>query len=443
MENMDIVMGIERETHRVTIDGAISGSPQTAALRPPHFTKDFAESQLEIVTKPHARITDLLLELETFTERARAAVLPEVLWPFSMPPRLPPDSGIPIAELGPGKAAREAMGYRSGLALRYGKPRQMICGVHLNVSIGVDQASEILREHPPGPTESEARPMDALYIRLARNLYKDLRHLILLTGASPVPGGLSMDGYGEAVSYRNSALGYAGSEFRPYLDLTSLASYAAGIRRGLETESDRFKSLGARRGGLKPSTRVFQSEKEFYAPVRLKGKTRERGLHGLSMDGIEYVELRFLDVDPFSPLGISGETLRLAHLFILDNVTKNSGAGTQPELGAWLDEADAAALLDPMEPATHGAFGTPRRDGAAFSDLLGRTRRRLESLEPIARELARNTGDGYLAVLDGAIRQTEHPALLPSARLLSALADCGGDWTRLGIEIEDKRRNAA
>ncbi len=445
MENMDIVMGIERETHRVTVDGSISGSIQTAALKPPHFTKDFAESQLEIVTKPHARVGDLLLELESLTERARTAVLPEVLWPFSMPPRLPPDSRIRIAELGSGKAAREAMRYRRGLALRYGKKRQMICGVHLNVSIGNDQASEILRAHPPGPTESEARPMDALYLRLARNLYGDLPHLILLTGASPVLGGLGGNGYGEAVSYRNSPFGYGGSEYRPYLDLTSLAGYVAGIRRGLETESDRFTPLGARAGGLALSTRVFQTEKEFYAPIRLKGGTRARGrgLDALSTNGIEYVELRFLDVDPFSPTGVSGETLRLAHLFILDDLARVSGAGARREVSTFLDEADAAALAHPREPAAHDDFGPKRREGAALSDRLAGTRRRLESLEPIARELSRGGGDDYLAVLEGAIRRTQRPALLPSARLLSALADHGGDWTRLGLEIEDKRRTAA
>jgi hypothetical protein len=130
-------------------------------------------------------------------------------------------------------------------------------------------------------------------------------------------------------------------------------------------------------------------------------------------------------------------------MFILDDLMRTSGTGNPAELAAWLDEADAAALADPLELGTHGASGIPRREGAAHSERLAGTRRRLESLEWIARELDRRVGGDYLAVLDGAIMQTERPALLPSTRLLRALSDCGGDWTRLGLEIAEKRRNAA
>jgi glutamate--cysteine ligase len=304
----------------------------------------------------------------------------------------------------------------------------MICGVHLNVSIGDALAAEIIRTHPPAPAGIETRQRDALYLRLARNLYRDLPHLILLTGASPILGGLCGDGYGTAVSYRNSALGYAGSEFRPYLDLTSLEAYTAGIRKGLDTESERFAALEAGRRGVQLNTRVFQTEKEFYAPVRLKRRARpgEMGLDALSRDGIEYVELRFLDVDPFSPLGVSEDTLRLMHMFILDGLMRASGAGSPEELGGSLEEAEAAALA-----------------GSAHADRLAEARRRLDSLEPIALELDRAGGGDYRAVLDGAVGKTAYPARLPSARLLAAIGSAGGDWTRLGLDVAVSRRNAA
>ena len=304
-------LGIERETHRVTVDGTISRLPQPTALVPPFFTKDFAESQLEIVTRPHESVTDLVAELERLTATARAMVLPELLWPFSMPPRLPPDTAVRIASFGNGSKDRAAEIYRHGLALRYGWARQMICGVHVNVSITADEAAWALKISPLRSHESQD-----LYLRLARNLYADLAHIVLLTGASPVAGGLDTESGPRSwfVSVRNSSLGYAGSEFRPYLDLRSLAGYVSGIREGMRTESERFQPLGLARDGrlLQLNMRVFQKEKEFYAPVRLKRTGGQSDmLRTMEREGIEYVELRFLDVDPFHAVGIGAETLRV------------------------------------------------------------------------------------------------------------------------------------
>jgi len=275
---MDIKIGIERETHRLSPEGEISSLPQSDNLRPPFFTKDFAESQLEIVTRPHASICALIDELDDLTRHAREVSGPEVLWPFSMPPSLPPDSEIAIARLGLDKKGQEGELYRRGLALRYGKPRQMICGVHANISIGstlaafVDNASPLLQHELEGN-----RPLDARYLRLVRNLYKDLPPLILLTGASPLLGGASHGRHPAAISYRNSSYGYARAEFRPYLDLTSLERYIAGVTRGLSTESADFQALGLTNNGvpLQLNTRIFQQEKEFYAPIRLKRTARE------------------------------------------------------------------------------------------------------------------------------------------------------------------------
>jgi glutamate--cysteine ligase len=233
---MDLKIGVERETHRMAPGGRISRLSQPADLVPPFFTKDFAESQLEIVTRPHNAIPALLEELSCLTAWAADASHPELLWPFSMPPLLPPESEIEIARMGTGSQAREGELYRQGLALRYGKSRQMICGVHVNFSMG-DTLQVLLQNNFPLERHESVgdRPLDARYLRLARNLYEDLPHLILFTGASPLAGGLLAEELPAAISYRNSQNGYARSEFRPYLDLVSLDSYIAAIRQGMAT----------------------------------------------------------------------------------------------------------------------------------------------------------------------------------------------------------------
>jgi glutamate--cysteine ligase len=437
-QELDVVFGVERESHRMTPEGEISRLAQPSLLAPPSFTKDFSESQLEIVTRPHDSISSLITEMKRLTRQAQMAIRPEVLWPFSMPPRLPPESEIEIARLRDGWEARVGELYRRGLALRYGKARQMICGLHLNVSIGSILALFLRNAHPLQTRESEARTMDALYLRLARNLYDDLPHLILITGASPLPGGLFLGEYPlgahpAAVSYRNSIYGYARGEYRPFLDLRSIERYTAGVRRGLQTESDRFQAHGLVRDGfpLQLNTRVFQKEKEFYAPIRFKRTARngEYGLRALERDGVEYIELRFLDVDPFSPLGISEETIRLLHLFILDGLMRPSGPGTTEELGRSLDEAEDAALAHPTN-----------RWGPGSAERFRSAQTRLESLRTLARRLDSGSGNTdqlpiYEMALEEAIAKTKNPGRLPAARLLAAFEAAGKDWTEFGMEM--------
>ncbi len=405
---MELVFGIERETHRMSREGHLSRRPQPESLLQPAFTKDFSETQLEIVTRPHDSLHGLLSELERLTLTAREAVQPELLWPFSMPPRLPPAAQIPIASLGAGKKAREGELYRQGLALRYGAERQMICGLHVNVSVGEGASDE-------------------RYLTLARNLYADLPHLILLTGASPLAGGLSADLRAPAVSYRNSPYGYAGREFRPYLDLTSVRAYTDGLARGLSTQSDRFRRLGLVRDGavIQLNSRVFQREKEFYAPIRLKRTPlgESSGLLALERRGVEYLELRFLDMDPFASEGVTMETLMLLSLFIRDGIEKPAGSGSPAEIGLYLEAAEETALTDPS-----GA------DDKRFS----RTRARLESLRSLARALDGEDDAGagirYSDVLENAVGMTVDPGRLPSARLLEAFRAGGRDWTTFGME---------
>jgi glutamate--cysteine ligase len=433
---MDIRIGIERETHRMSPQGEISRLPQPGSLQPPLFAKDFAESQLEIVTRPHTSIPALIKELDALILEAQEACKPEVFWPYSMPPALPPESEIAIARLGADKKGQDGELYRRGLASRYGKARQMICGVHVNISIGCALALLAENTAPLLPHElNDGRSLDALYLRLARHLFNDLRHLVLLTGASPVSGGLTSEWNSAAVSYRNSRHGYARSEFRPYLDLASLERYVAGVRRGLDTESTPFQTLQAfdelndvRTQQL--NTRVFQQEKEFYAPIRFKRTPRggESGLDALVRDGVEYLELRFLDVDPFSPLGVSEETLNVLHLFILDALMTPSNNTTLKALEDALDATELAALTAPS------TLTQPTLDQRQSRPLLKQARQRLEALHPLARKLDMNSATHYVSALNDFIGRTTDASSLPSARLLHDFVASRASWTEFGMD---------
>jgi glutamate--cysteine ligase len=407
---------------------------------------DFAESQLELVTRPRPSLAEVVGELGELTRAAMVGIGEEVLWPFSMPPRLPHDDGIRLAHPGVGESARSAERYRNGLALRYGVSRQMICGVHVNVSMGPALLATLSSAAPLSSEEAKERTVSAsYYLRLVRNLVDDLATLVFFFGASPVRGGSAAAGVGAApekpaVSLRNSPLGYARGEYRPFFDLSSIAAHAAGIRRGLRTESASFRKIPLVREGkvLQLNGRVFQKEKEFYAPIRFRStpKPGETPLAALEKRGVEYLELRIFDVDPFTPSGVSSDALMLLQLLILDSLSRVSAPRTNGEWAERLAVADEAAMSDPFSLAAD----SPLRTSAA---------RRLDALLPLAAALdageahaeessGAGLSAGHMRTLEAYRRQVDDPTLSASARLYTAYSASGMSWTEFGAEVAAK-----
>lgn len=419
----DFRWGIERETHRVSPDGEISPARHPESLKAPSFTKDFAESQLELVTKPHGSIQGAIAELENLTETARAAIGLELLWPFSMPPLLPGEQAIPIARMGSDEEARLAERYRAGLSARYGIARQLICGVHVNVSFGERILAELKERAPLSSEEAgQGSDRDAYYLRLVRNLFDDMPSLVMLFGATPFDANARTPDEGFAYSVRNSPKGYARTEYRPFLELGSIRGHIAGIRRGMKTESDDFRKLGLIRDGrpVQLNGRVFQKEKEFYAPIRFKRTPMagETALGALERRGVEYIELRFFDVDPFVGAGITEDAMRLAHLFVVAGLAKISVPKTNAELAGTLLKADEAALSDPFKPEA---------ENGNLADLL----RTLASLEPLAKEMGRD----YERTLETYRARYRTPGSSPAAALARDYPESGLEWSRYGAKI--------
>jgi glutamate--cysteine ligase len=420
---IDFQWGIERETHRISPDGNLSPALHPESLKEPSFTKDFAESQLELVTKPHGSIQDAVEELEKLTETARVAIGSEWLWPFSMPPLITDETAIRTARMGSGESARLAERYRAGLSARYGIARQLICGVHLNVSFGEKLLAELKARAPLSTEEALQNPdRDGYYLRLTRNLFDDMPSLVMLFGSTPFDVNVRAPDANFAYSVRNSPKGYARTEYRPFLELGSIAEHLAGIRRGMKTESVNFRKLGLIRDGkpVQLNGRVFQKEKEFYAPIRFKRTpmSGETAIGALERKGVEYIELRFFDVDPFASAGITENAVRLAHIFIVDGLAKASIPKANAALAETLDKADEAALSDP--------FKTQAENGH-LANLLGR----LASLAPLAREM----GASYERTLETYRARYGNPGASPAATLAKDYDESGLEWSRYGANV--------
>ncbi|SDR48245.1 glutamate--cysteine ligase [Pseudovibrio sp. Tun.PSC04-5.I4] len=322
----ELRVGIEKEALRVGADNYISlrDHPKALGKTLTHkfITTDFSEAQLEFITPPLHSVKeslDFLKELHAFT--ARNAAAGEYMWNASMPPEIAGDESIRIAEYGSSNAAQIKTLYRKGLAHRYGKRMQTISGIHYNFSLADNMWQVFHKQCTAGVSLQDFR--SAGYLGLIRNLQRHGWLILYLFGASPAVDQSYMSGahptlsmlgedtyFGEyATSLRMSDLGYT-SVVQSELDIhyNSICDYLEGLRTALATSERQYEQIGVfEEGDYKQiNTHQLQLENELYGSARPKRNTREgeRPIAALCRRGVEYIELRSLDINPLNPIGI-------------------------------------------------------------------------------------------------------------------------------------------
>jgi glutamate--cysteine ligase len=437
--------GVEKESLRVTADGRLANTPHPSTLGSPlthrHITTDFSESQIELVTGVHTDPDACAAELRELHQFVYRNIGQEILWCSSMPCLLPAEGAIPIGRYGKSNIGRAKTLYRLGLSYRYGRRMQTISGVHYNFSL--PETAWTVLQGVRGRYGSTRECQDAGYFSLIRNFHRHSWLLLYLFGASPAlcqsflagqDPNLRSLGAGtrylpDATSLRMGPHGYQ-SEVQAGLTVSNncLASYARSLYRALTETYPAYAAIGLRDGNgyRQLSTAVLQIENEFYGPIRAKRPVRrgERPLHALAERGLEYVEVRCLDLDPFSSIGISAATMRFVDIFLLhcslspsppdtpNEIRANhhnqflvaqSGrkgglelvrTGRKASLSDW--GAQLLAECTPIADALDTAWG-----GHAYSDCLVRASSLLQdsSLTPAARvlrEISQRHGDSYL-----------------------------------------------
>ena len=439
--------GIEKESPRALPGGALARTPHPAALGSPlthpRITTDYSESQLELITGVHGSVDaclDELTRIHQFVYRTLAACCDgdgdETLWVGSMPCTLPPDETIPIGNYGSSHIGRAKSVYRMGLGHRYGRRMQTISGIHYNWSL-------------PGLSNDE-------HFALIRNFRRHAFVLLWLFGASPavcasfVAGrehGLQPLGAGSlylphATSLRMGRLGYQ-SEAQATLSVSynSLDSYAASLHEALTQPYPPYEKIGIRNLGgeyNQLATTLLQIENEFYGTIRPKRviQSGERPLHALRARGVEYIEVRCMDLDPFVPVGIQAQTMRFIDIFLLHCLLQDSPPDTPEEIAALGRNQHLTAAFGRQPGLQLEREGRPvaLRDWAA--ELLA-------DCDPIAAALdAAHGGSAHAEALAAARAALAAPDSLPSARVLATMqGDFGGSHIAFVAAQSQQTRN--
>lgn len=329
--------GVERETLRYKKDGRLATTPHPKELGSAYandwITTDFSESLLEFITPVSSDIKTLTAQLEDIHHFTQTKLGEEKMWPLSMPCYVSQEDDINLAQYGSSNSGKMKTLYREGLKRRYGSLMQIISGVHFNFSFPESfwdalhgQQSEQERQ----TTKSEA------YFGLIRNYYRFGWLIPYFFGASPalcssfIQGRdtkLPFENIGEtlylphATSLRMSDLGYTNSAQSVLkIGFNSLEEYLDGLNAAIRTPSAEFAEIGVKVDGeyRQLNSNVLQIENELYAPIRPKrvAKGGEKPSEALSRGGVEYIEVRALDVNPYSPIGIDEDQIRFLDLFL-------------------------------------------------------------------------------------------------------------------------------
>ncbi len=455
--------GLEKESLRITPDGALALTPHPQKFgNSDLITTDFSESQLELITPPFNCIEDVFHYLQQIHFFAVNNLGDELLWPFSMPGKLPEEDKIPIARYGTSEEARKKEIYRRGIALRYGKKMQMICGLHYNFSFS-DRLFDFLYKN----FDQESKKQDfvnEIYFALARNFMRYRWMLVYLFGASPVVDesyetdvidGLEAFWHRcpelrvitefhkeNAISLRMSKYGYSNTrQYKFRISYDNLENHISDIRRALSLKHEPYTKLGLFRDKkqVQLNDNLLQIENEYYSPIRFKQHLQlgEIQLDALEKRGINHIEIRALDLDPFEAVGTNLAKLHFLQVFFLfclfeENVLLDK------------EERDCVNRNQRLVALEGRILGLELKKCKAENILLKDWGNEIfQKLRAIAELLDQNLGtEKYVPVVDSEAEKLNNKALLPSSRLLEEMKQQGESFVDIGRRLAEEHREA-
>ena len=442
--------GVEKESLRVTPSGELAQTPHPrrlgSALTNENITTDYSESLIELVTPPFTTSWELLqylLDLHQFVYRH---LDDELLWATSMPGAIERDEDIPIAQFGSSHVGQMKTIYRKGLGLRYGRMMQAISGVHFNYSFPLpfwETYADVQKSHDRG-----SKFISASYFDLLRNYRRYGWIVLYLFGVSPVvcksflkgrdvkladfTSNTAYEPY--ATSLRMSDVGYRNrNQAGLAVSVNSLDEYVRDLTHAIMTPHPPYEALGVKVDGeyRQLNANILQIENEYYSFIRPKRVARsgERPTKALQRAGVEYVEVRALDVSAFDPVGVNQNKLRFLEAFLALCLLKESPPIGESEQGS-LDSNHVTVARRGREPGLilwRDGENVPMGDWA---------RELLDSMVGICEIL--DLGDPtrpYSQALAMQAAKVQDVARTPSARLMEELTTTDESFFDLALRM--------
>lgn len=448
--------GIERETLRVDAEGHLAQTPHPkglgSALTHPSITTDYSESLLEFITSVHNRPEAALDELAQLHRFTYSQLPNEQLWPSSMPAVLPAEIDIPIAHYGSSHVGRLKTIYRHGLWHRYGRVMQTIAGVHYNWSMPTKFWQDWA--HRSGWEGDLQRFINDEYFSLIRGFRRHSWLLLYLFGASPAidrsfghKGHTELVALGDdtlyspfATTLRMSDMGYSNNaQSSLYVCFNSLQTYSETLTDAIHTPYPAYQALGTKVGDdyRQISANVLQIENEYYSDLRPKRVARsgEKPIRALNERGVEYIEVRCLDIDPFTPLGVDTERMVFVDLFLFWCLVQDNTLVPKEECFQLRENNLNVAAFGRDPDLTLSIQGESVR-------LRDQGHKVLRSLSELATEMdALIGGERYQQAVAKQLAKIDDVSLTPSARFLEQIKH-HGSFRQTALALAEQHRQS-
>jgi glutamate--cysteine ligase len=443
--------GIEREGLRVLSEGRLSLKPHHynlgSALTHPNITTDYSETLLEFITPVSFIAETTIAQLQDIQKYTLSQIDGELLWPMSMPCFVDDEDSIPLANYGTSNVGLMKTAYRQGLKNRYGSMMQVISGIHFNFSFSQNfwQSMQKISESnlPTNDFISEK------YFSLLRN-YKRYCWLIpYLYGSSPAICGSFLKNKATSLPFKKSASGYMYLEFATSLRMSDLGytnseqsslqicyndldGYLDGVQNAINLPSEKFAALGVKVDGKyqQLNSNILQIENELYAPIRPKQVARsgEKPSEALRNRGVEYIEVRALDVNPFSDTGISIEQVYFLDIFITYCALADSplfSCEQQQSCDANMDEIVVRGRDPKLLLNDNGCDKSVKEWGGEIFDEMQKVATLLDNA---------HGGNKYSQALENEQKKLIDPNLTPSAKLLDCVVNQNKSLTKIALQ---------
>ncbi len=448
--------GVEKESLRVSPTGEIVQSRHPHALGAPltndNITTDFSESLIELVTPPFLESWELLQYLCNIHQFVYRHLDDELLWATSMPGAIESDARIPLAQFGSSNVGRMKTVYRHGLGVRYGRIMQAISGVHFNYSFSSDLWDVLAHVNKSAQPRQDF--ISEQYFGVLRN-YRRYGWLVLyLFGTSPAVSKSFFAGrdthlpsfdrdtvyepYG--TSLRMSDIGYRNkNQATVSVSVNSLDEYVRDLSRAVSTPYPPYEKIGVKVDGqyLQLNANILQIENEYYSYIRPKRVARsgERPSKALQRAGVEYVEVRALDVSAFDPVGVNQNKLRFLEAFLALCLLRES----EP-----IGRAEQEALdANHLKVARHGREPglTLNREGRSYP-MADWAHELLDSMQGLSEMLDHGeAARPYTAALEQQRAKLDDVERTPSARLLNEMRQSGETFFELALRMSKQHKD--
>ncbi|OUR67436.1 glutamate--cysteine ligase [Marinomonas sp. 42_23_T18] len=450
--------GIEREALRVNNEnGRISHKPHPitlgSALTHKSVTTDYSEALMEFITGVHPSVESALKELDDIHlfvshELSKEG---ESLWPASMPGQIEGDADVPIAEYGESNSGKLKHAYRQGLSYRYGRVMQCIAGMHYNFSFDKDFWA-FLKDFKDDNKVSYTDLQSESYFALIRNFRRSSWLLPLLFGASPaidksfLPEGndklseISPDTLmgPNATSLRMSDLGYSNdAQADLYVCYNEVSTYIQTIRNAIQTPYTEYEKIGVKVDGAyrQLNTNILQIENEYYSDIRPKRVTHagEHPSAALRDRGVEYIEVRIMDLDPFTSIGMDKDTLYFLDTYLVYCMLRGDEKFTAEECEALRSmQQEAVTQGRDLEKSINFLEGA--------SSIKVQANKLLSDIMSVASTLAELTGNqAYINAVQLQMDKIANKELLPSAKI-AQLSEQEGSYAKAMLALAEQHQ---